>query len=1306
DSRDDIVKLWTHETYRTFCDRLLPQDTPWFDQLIEAKLAQHFNSSIRQVKTENHMPVFVDFMVESDEGKPILSEALSTQKLAAFVEERLVDYNADSATVPMDLVLFGDALSHVCRITRVLRQPNGHILLVGVGGSGRQSLARLSGYLTGLSVFQIEVSRNYGLTEFREDLKELFNRSGLENKPSMFLLSDTQISQESFLEDINSLLSSGEVPGLHTQEELQVIRESLSRDAKAAGIPKTADAVQEFFRDRVRQNLHIVLCLSPVGPAFRRRLRMFPALFGCCTIDWFSEWPKDALKEVAQKFLSDAKIPEEEIPAIADSFVGIHESSKEVAGIMGRALRRETFVTPTAYLELVQTYTQLLGEKKSEIGKQLEKLSGGVGTLLETRSTVEEMRIELSSKKEAVAESQTECESLLLVIVQERRTVDEQAEHVQAETEKLATETAILERRKHTAEEDLKVALPALENARKALEALNKSDIAEVKVMGKPPELVKKVMAAVMIVKREKPDWENAKKVIGGTSFLQDLISLDIDSLPESVLKRVSKYVSDREFTPEAVGRVSYACQSLCAWVRACYKYATVYKTVEPKMKALEKANKMLIAKQAALESAKGELEGVKAKVQQLQDRYEGLVSKKDKLRRESEELAVKLERADKLVSGLAGERERWEKSIEVLQGQIALLSGHCLMASAFLCYAGPFTGRYREMLIQRRWRPMLKKLKIEIAPDFKTHDFLAAPIIQRDWHLKGLPRDNFSVENGCLVTRSRRWSLLIDPQGQGSKWLKALEAEKGLKVVTMKQPDYLRTIENSIQFGIPVLIEDVGETLDPSLEPLLKRPLTKNPRRTIKLGDKELLYNEEFSLYISTKLPNPRYSPEICTSVTIVNFAVVDEGLTDQLLGTVVSKERPDLEEERTRLVVSMAKMRSKAQQLEDELLRLLSSATAASLLADQTLVSALENSKTTASEIAEQLEISIATEKKNNIARSAYFACAQRASLLFFVLVDMGTVDPMYQFSLDSYVHLFTGSIDASPRPAKLEQRITALNDHHTFAVYQYVCRGLFTRHKLLFAFQMCIAILQNEGKVNNEEYQFFLRGGVTVEAADIPRRPAEWLTPAAWANIVNLERLPAFANLVPQFEQRIREWHQYHIAQSPETTRLVGEFESQCDELQRMLFVRCLRTDRIVQAVTNFVSNNLGERFVSPPAFDLRKALYDSTPSVPLIFVLSPGVDPASILQAFSESCGKGDRLLSVALGQGQEPVATKAMERAMTTGEWLLLANAHLSVKWLPELEKLIADIPNKKPHKDFRLWISSDPHPAFPIGILQ
>ncbi len=287
------------------------------------------------------------------------------------------------------------------------------------------------------------------------------------------------------------------------------------------------------------------------------------------------------------------------------------------------------------------------------------------------------------------------------------------------------------------------------------------------------------------------------------------------------------------------------------------------------------------------------------------------------------------------------------------------------------------------------------------------------------------------------------------------------------------------------------------------------------------------------------------------------------------------------------------------------------------------------------------------------------------------------------------------------------ELAARIAAINDYHTLAMYNQTCIGLFAKHKLLLSFQLCTKILGKMGKLNTDEADFLLRGFTVLDRSTQPTNPdPEWIDQAMWDNLCGAdELLEALQGIIGSFQSQANDWKNFFMDSTPEVAAMPGEWSNKLDELQKMVILRCVRPDRLTQAVASYVTTFLGRQFVEPPAFDLEAIFKNSAPRTPLIFILSPGVDPAHHIQKLSDE--KEISLEQCALGQGQAPIATRMLNDGVKHGGWAYLANCHLSISWMPALEKLIDNFCNDVvPHKDFRLWLSSSPHKDFPIAVLQ
>ncbi|KAJ3395883.1 Dynein heavy chain 1, axonemal [Lobulomyces angularis] len=1315
----DIVRLWAHECLRVFHDRLVDNtDKTWFIDLVKNTMSDHLQMEWKDVVTSEPL-IYGDYMTPGADPR-IYIEVKEMRKLVKLAEEYLDDYNSTS-TSQMKLVMFLDAIEHVSHICRIIRQPGGHALLLGVGGSGRQSLSRLATFMSDYSLFQIEVSKNYGQQEWREDLKRVLLSSGIEATPTVFLYCDTQIVSEACLEDVNNILNSGDVPNIYSSEETDRILNAMRPIALDLAITPNKENLFALYLSRVREKLHLIICMSPIGEAFRNRLRMFPSLVNCCTIDWFSTWPEEALRSVAANSISE--IPdlgsEQVIDGIVDLCVQMHESVRQKCIQYKSEVNRTNYVTPKSYLEMLGLYKKLLDKKRSELLAQRKRTFTGLEKLLNATKEVEILQEELEAMQPMLIQTSQETEYAMKKIAVDKVKAEEIREIVTKEEQEAAKKAEETKAIADDAKKDLDEALPALDAAVESLNSLSKSDIIEVRTMQRPPDGVKLVIEAVCIIKGVKPKkidgdkpgkkvddyWEPGRILLSDPQkFLDSLFDFDKDNMQEATILKIKPYVDSPEFQVSVIQRVSKAATSMCQWVRAMEKYYWISKSVAPKRARLQEAQESLDATMKMLSELKKKMREAEINIKEMEKRYTESVTKKEELSRKVEECNVKLSRAGKLIFGLGGEKQRWATTVDQLDIKISNIVGDILLAGGAIAYLGPFTAEYRSDLV-KDWTGCLLRQKIPHSENTSLWEALGDQVKLREWELSGLPKDTLSRDNALVVSNSRRWPLLIDPQGQANKWIRNMEKDNQLDIIKLTDKDFLRTLENSIRFGKPVLLENIGEKLDPALEPILLRQTFKQGGSiVIKIGDSILPYHDDFKFYMTTKLPNPSYSPETAATVTLVNFTLAPSGLEDQLLAIVVANERPDLEEAKNLLVVNNAQMKKELKDIEDKILYLLSSVQG-SPVDDERLIETLGASKETSEEIQSKVAAAETTERDIDFTRNKYTPVAVRTRILFFCITELAAIDPMYQYSLGWFMNLFTSAINHSDKSDNVDVRITNLNEYFTFSLFTNVCRSLFEKHKLLFSFLLAIRIRMDEGKINLDEWKFLLTG-TAGEVVQKVNPASDWLSPQSWIEILTLSTLEKFQGIEKELASNSEAFKIIFDCAQPHKQTLPGKWDGCLSEFQKILVLRCLRSDRVTSGIQEFVAKELGQRFVEPQTSDVSALYKESNPTTPMIFVLSPGADPANSLYKFADEMRFTKKLTSVSLGQGQGPKAEALIKEGMERGLWVLLQNCHLSPSWMPNLDRIIDSISVDKVHRDFRLWLTSMPTSKFPVTILQ
>uniref|UniRef100_A0A3B4U7E5 Dynein axonemal heavy chain 8 n=1 Tax=Seriola dumerili TaxID=41447 RepID=A0A3B4U7E5_SERDU len=1225
DNIPTLMALFKSECTRVIADRFVCfEDREWFEKALTRVIQEHVDPSL--VPELHPEPYFVDFLRDAPE--PTGEE-----------DDDALNYRASR-----------------CQI---------HIVLMG--GSGKQSLTRLASYIAGYSIFQITLTRTYNISNFMDDLKVLYKTAGAEGKGITFIFTDNEIKDEAFLEYLNNVLSSGEVSNLFAKDEITEITQNLIPVMKKElpRVPPTFDNLYDYFITRSRKNLHVVLCFSPVGQKFRSRSLKFPGLTSGCTMDWFTPWPNEALVAVSNYFLSEfPMVCSTDVKASVVTTMGTyHDKVSDACESYFERFRRKIHVTPKSYLSFINGYKTLYTEKYNYINTLAERMNVGLAKLMEASQSVAELSkyLEVKEKELAIASAKADKVVAEVTVSAEAATiVKNEVQVVKDRAQKLVEGIG---KEKAIAEEKLEAARPALEEAKAALNTIKPADIATLRKLSKPPHLIMRIMDSCLLLFQKKldsvsidpelrcviPSWGEALKLMSAPGFMNSLQQFQKDKINEETVELLQPYFQMVDYTMENAKKVCGNVAGLLEWTRAMATFFGINKEVLPL-----KAN--LAIQEGRLRAANNELSKAEAQLAEKQAEFDKVKAKCDAAMKEKQDLLDdaemcrnKMQAASALIDGLSGEKIRWIEQSKEFKSQINRLVGDVLQLTGFLSYCGPFNQSFRDMLLKEIWEAELRSHKIPFTENLNLISALVDPPTISEWNLQGLPGDDLSVQNGIIVTKATRYPLLIDPQTQGKTWIKEKEKANTLQVTSLHHKFFRTHLEDCLSLGRPLLIEDVNEELDPALDNVLEKNFIKSGTSfKVKVGDKEANVMDGFQLYITSKLPNPAYTPEISAKTSIIDFTVNMKGLENQLLGRVILKEKHELEAERLKLIEDVTANKRKMQELEDNLLYKLSS-TKGSLVDDDSMIGILSTTKQTAAEVSAKLSVAADAELKINMAQAEYRPVASRGSILYFLITEMSMVNVMYQTSLAQFLKIFDLSLDRSEKSSKTQKRIRNIIEYLTFEVFRYTVRGLYENHKFIFTLLVALKIDLQNNKIEQNKFQILIKGGAALDLKTCPLKPYSWILDMIWLNLVELSKLPQFTNILNQVSHNGKHWKAWLNLDAPEEG-VVPDGYNALDVFHKLLLIRSWCPDRTLSQARKYVGESMGMRFAEPVLLNLHNTWEESDPRTPLICFLSMGSDPTDQIEALAKKLQLECRAIS--MGQGQEVHARKLVQTSMT------------------------------------------------------
>ncbi len=1330
ESVEDLVRLYIHEGLRLFQDRLVFQEEKdWTDQMLNDVATRNFSGL--SPKTLERPILFTNYLTKH-------YVSVEREKLRAYVNARLKVFYEEELNVP--IVVFDSVLDHILRIDRVLRQPIGHMLLVGASGVGKTTLSRFVSWMNNISVFQIKAGRTYSVTDFDEDLRTVMKRAGIKQEKICFVFDESNVLSAAFLERMNALLASGEVPGLFDGDEYNSLinqcREVYSKGKEGKLIDSEED-LYKLFINHVQRNLHVVFTMNPANPDFSNRTASSPALFNRCVIDWFGEWSEEGLFQVAKEFTKNMELPElsfsdksrqdwnkgedvEDIKhnVLVGGIVHMHNSVRELNTKLSKSAKRYNFITPRDFLDFIRHFVDLHAEKKEELQEQQHHLGVGLAKLKETEEEVKNLQTSLDKCQKELEAKQKQANQKLQQMLQDQKQAESKREISIATKKQLALKQEEIKKRSGEAQSKLARAEPALLEAQKSVNDINPKYLNELRAMPSPPALVKKTMEPVIMMLKQAtkpPTWNEVKSELRREDFIKSIINFNRDSITEPVKRAIKdNYLDTADWDLARINRASQAAGPLAKWLTSIIDYAEILISLTPlrnEVSALEQQEKELLTESDKMEELVKELE---ASIAKLQSDYEVLIAETQSIKNEMSKVLDKVTRSQQLIKNLSSERKRWDESSQSFKDQMATLLGDALIAGAFLSYIGFFDHFYR-INLRDSWREYLDVSGIRTRPELALIEFLSKPNDRLTWSMHSLPTDDLCVENAIILSKFNRYPLVVDPSGQALEFIVRHYEDKKLIKTSFADDAFMKNLESALRFGCPLLVQDV-EKIDPVLNSVLNKELHKTGGRIlIRVGDQEIDFSDTFKMFMVTRDSQATFTPDLCSRVTFINFTVTPSSLQEQCLNIYLKSERAEVDQKRSGLLKVQGEYKVKLRQLEDSLLEALNNVRG-NILENNEVLAKLENLKKEAAEVQKEIDRSDEVMKEIELVSNQYLPLAIASSKIFFCLESMASIHFLYQYSLQAFMDIIYYVINKNPVVAgipktEFEKRRDIISVELFVTVFHRFGVGLLNQHKMLLALRLVQIKL---GRRCEAEVGTLLKSTISFKAPQLPESFMDGLlTTNQLKFIEDLNEKETFKGIIDHMNAHKDEWIAFLKDPYPETKIPEGwnkavtykdpQDEAVANAVKKIVVLKTYRPDRFTHGAQKLVDLVMGEKLLKIPEVDLVNIVEkESNCRSPLLLCSAPGYDASFKVDHLAKTMNK--KYQSVAIGSAEGfDMAEKSISSATKTGTWVLLKNVHLAPQWLVELEKKLHRL---TPNENFRLFLTMEIHPKVPRTLVR
>lgn len=1363
DSMIEFYEFMSKEFTLEICAHYLytPRDlTTWVQGLIELIGVKNNQTPDFYIDCLIHegVSVFIDRLINQehrqkaiDKLNEIISNNISTISVLDSINSKvftnwinnefnLVDYKVlfefcktkmtESFTNSNTFYIYNQLLITSQYINRIIYRNQGHLILVGKNGSGRKSLIKMISTITDLFIYKARWHKNLSLTEFDEEIIDMLKRIVVNNEKILYLIDESSSLPPLFFERILSIISSGDVSDLYSPEKYISLISILKESIEKAGLNiKNNDEMYKWFVQKIKSNFHFLFLLNDDMNEWPNNVCKYSYLFKKCVIKWCGDWSINTLTEVCLQSLADLNFdfveyesePEDYIcpqiltdknlkNSVVDSMVSIHNGFTAKIN-----LPYDKIPAAQQYTIFLKQFKNILGVKLSSLEEEHHHISTGLVKLEQTFSEVATMKTELSTKYKELELKNAKASQKLTLMANEQQKAHVTKEEALKLFEEVKIQREIIQTKSSSVIQELSLVEPALEEAKEALSIIDRNMLNEIRVMFKPPQLIKLAIESVyeLITGQVPADWKNVKSFLNKDDFIQTIRNFKTENINQERRNLMEKYLNNENFTPEKIARGSAACVPLVKWVRAHVGYNDILTKIDPLKQELAGLEKEKEIKETQANNLQNSINELETKIEEYKNEYSVLIREIEEVKQTLVQTEKKVNASSTLLANLEIEQSRWAASHETFQHRKNILLGNSLLSAAFVCYFGNFDKKFRDIL-WNNWNEVLNKNKIKFDQNLMRVEYLSYPDETMKWIKSGLPNENLCLENATILKYTTNYSFIIDPSGQAVQFLINMNKDRKAISTSFLNPTFKKELESGLRFG-NVLIVNNGEFFDPILHNLIERDFRQlDNRKVVNIGGQEVDFSPSFNIYLITTDPNFIVPSNISSKMNVINFTITLSGLESQCLYQVFKNECPDLEEKRVELTKMQGEYSISLYNMQKKLLQILNEVQGG-LLDDDRIVSTLQQLNLQQIEISHKAKDAEHHLTVVNESLKFYLPFATICSNIYFLLQDLYSINSLYHYSLKFFFDIFNSVFtEIPPSPNNNDREHLDILIRTIFKnIIKKVIFGLLEKDKQLFLVllsRIYLSTFENSAiYIDSIDFVFNSRS-ITINKEKIFDfkifNKEENLN---LNKILTLQQFSKNRDKILSVVDELSTWAK-NSKLNNDSPMCWEEFkdlnQSIYTSLNNLILCEALSPKDVFGLFDRFLTSVFGDDIlrIYYSQLDLRTIVINETcADLPLILLSVPGFDPTTWIEDLVSELKIKDMVV-VAMGSPESCViAEKSILQCSKSGHWLVLKNIHLCSHWIKDLEKKIVEL---KPQKDFRLFLTAEISSYLPSSLIR